>query len=312
MKRVIYEILNDISEGMLLLDENLKIVYLNMGMEHLLGVSKTQVLEKSWVEVMPALNRSFFLRACDNAMKFGWIAFFSAMMHKELIAANGEYYNLKISKVENEEVSFLLLEFINITSQVEQLNRIKTYANNLANANKELIEKEKEIRQLAYYDALTGVGNRTMFYEMAGKMLDSAKSENLLFGLMFVDVNKFKEINDSYGHEVGDKVLVRVANMLVDATRKNDMIVRYGGDEFLILLPNINDVDNYNIVVSRIFELKNNSMTVDGMEIPFTLSIGISFYPQAGDTIDDLVKRADEAMYIAKRGEGEDRCYCKK
>ena len=305
---MVYEILNDIGEGLILLNRDLEIIYWNPYMERIMGKEQIKVLENNLLKVIPQLNKKCFLDAFENTMRAGWVSFFSAAMHKELVIPSGNY-NLKISRIDNEGSRFLLLEYINVTSQSQQINQLKTYVNDLYMANKELKEQKTRIKQLAYYDSLTGVANRTLFYQIANEWLERSKEEHLLLGLMFVDVNKFKSINDTYGHKIGDEILVRVANMLVNATRKNDVVVRYGGDEFLILLPNMNDIENYNIVVSRIFEIKNNTMEFDECEIPISLSIGISFYPDDGDTIDTLLKKADEAMYIAKRSEGEDRYY---
>ena len=120
------------------------------------------------------------------------------------------------------------MECIDVTSQMLRVNQLKEYSNELYLLNKEL----KEIEKLAYYDQLTGLANRTFFDDVAKKFLEKAKRNNSKIGLMFIDIDQFKEINDMYGHKIGDKTIVEVANILCKNTRKCDIVSRYGGDEF--------------------------------------------------------------------------------
>jgi diguanylate cyclase len=130
-----------------------------------------------------------------------------------------------------------------------------------------------------------------------------------MLGLMFIDVDNFKQINDTYGHEAGDRVLVQVAEILTAATRRNDVVARYGGDEFLILLPQINTPENCNIVMSKILQAKRDAVICNGVSVEICLSVGVSFYPQDGDSVDKLIVKADHAMYVAKKTEGDNWYY---
>ena len=170
----------------------------------------------------------------------------------------------------------------------------------LSKVNKELKEKEKIIESMAYHDCLTEVYNRRFFYTLAEKYIESAKREQSILGLMFIDINNFKFINDSYGHEAGDKALVQVAKILSQVSRKNDTGARYGGDEFLILLPNLLSPQNFKIIASRIHEHPERFIKLRGEEIELSFSIGISHFPDDGDSIDQLICKADQSMYAAK------------
>lgn len=299
MNRILYDILNDINEGIIILNDKLEIFLWNNYMEKITEISQEKIIYKKISEVLPNMNKNYFNKAMSDVMMGGNEIFFSAAMHTGLIS-NKLYLNLKMSRINDEDSRFLMLEFMDVTNQFVQINELKRYVQELYNVNRELKEKEKIIKNLAYYDTLTGVANRTLFYELAERTLDNAKRNNTLLGLMFIDVDKFKIINDTYGHQAGDEVLVKVATILNEATRKNDIVARHGGDEFLILLPFLKSVENYKLIVSRITNNKNNIVNFNGNEIKISLSIGISFYPDDGDTIDKLIAKADRGMYDAK------------
>lgn len=308
MDKILRDTLDCIDEGTIVLNEKYEILYWNNYMEYLTGIKLENVLQRNIYSVLPGLNKKYFKDLIQNIMQNECKMFLSAAMHKNLISIDKKL-NLKISKLRSDDRNVILLEFIDVTNQFLHIEQLRKYVHDLYLLNKELKEKEKIIKNLAYYDKLTGVANRTLFYKYAEKFLDGAKRNNKLLGLMFIDVNKFKNINDTYGHEVGDRVLVRVADILTKATRKNDVVARYGGDEFLILLPDIKSFNNYKSIVSRIINNKNKIINNE-KQINISLSIGVSFYPKNGDSIDELIVKADKAMYVAKNKDGEDNCFC--
>lgn len=307
MDKILQNTLDSINEGTIILNEKCQILYWNNYMEYLTGMKLENVIQSNIYDTLPSLNKNYFKDLLENVIKDECKVFFSAAMHKNLISDNKKL-NFKVSKMKSEGKSFILLEFIDVTNQFLHIEQLRKYIHNLSLLNRELKEKEKIIEELAYYDKLTGVANRTLFYKYAEKIFYESKRNNSLLGVMFIDVNKFKNINDTYGHKVGDKVLIKVANILTEATRKNDVVARYGGDEFLILLPNIKRIDNYDVIASRIINNKNKIINIDEENIKISLSIGVSFYPKDGDSIDKLIVKADKAMYSAKSKVGEDNC----
>ena len=310
MNKIPYNLLNEISEGIIVLNEKLEICFWNYYMGILTGVQEEEVLNKDVFQVLPNLNVPYFHRTIRDVVDKGHKMFFSAAMHKELVNINKNYnLNLKASGFINDGDRYLLLEFIDVTNQFIQINRLKDYVNELRQVNKELIEKEKTIRDLAYYDQLTGLANRTLFYDLADKCLDIAHRNQIVLCLMFLDIDKFKNINDNFGHKVGDKVIRKVAELLSEVTKEDEIVARYGGDEFLILMPNLTNYGHEELI-AKIFNNKNKSIIHDGQEINISFSIGVSFYPSDGTTIDKLITVADHAMYVAKAKEGEDNCYC--
>lgn len=299
MNKVFYTILDNINEGIVVLGEKMEIVFWNNSMEEITGITLEKVLKKNVYDILPQINTNYFTNAMDNVINQGCKMFFSAAMHKELINSEGNF-NLKVSRFKNGNSKFLLLEFIDVTNQFIQISRLKATITALYKANRQLKEQERIIRTMAYYDNLTKVANRALFYELSEKFLNNAKRDKEILGIVFIDIDKFKSINDNYGHKVGDEVLIKVAEILKDATRKSDIVARSGGDEFLMLLPHIKDYSNYEKIVSRIMDNDKKIIICNGEEINISLSMGVSFYPDNGDTIDKLIAEADKAMYIEK------------
>ena len=121
------------------------------------------------------------------------------------------------------------------------------------------------------------------------------------FALFFIDIDGFKNINDSYGHEIGDKLLISVAAQLKNAVRKADVVARMGGDEFVVILRNIKDKDEVNRVASKMRAAIQSIQQIDQHPCPVDISIGIALYPECGSKADELVRVADNAMYSVKR-----------
>lgn len=299
MDSILPSVLSYINEGIVIVTNDLRITYWNLFMEKLMDKKQETVLDRNIKEVIPYLDQNFFKRAVKRLITDGTPVFFSAAMHRKMIDSD-QKVNLKMNRVVSRDEHAILLEFIDVTNQFLRINQLRDYVKQLSNLNNELKQKEKVIEKLAYYDQLTGVANRALFDKFADKYLKMAKLNQQMLGLMFIDVNEFKSINDTYGHNTGDKVMTRVASLLTESIRKDDIVCRYGGDEFLILLPDIQTYDNYCVISKQLKEKGNRQIVQDGFEISLSLSIGVSFFPDDGETIEELVAKADQFMYANK------------
>jgi diguanylate cyclase (GGDEF)-like protein len=161
-----------------------------------------------------------------------------------------------------------------------------------------LKEREAETQRLADRDGLTGLYNRRRMMEL----LDSAITEaaQQCVGLLFIDLNGFKGINDEYGHAAGDKILTTVATRITARVRTGDFVCRYGGDEFVVVLPNVPDAAAVSRVADMIRERVALPYWIQGNEQHLTAAIGESMYPRDGDSAEVLLHRADQAMYRLK------------
>jgi diguanylate cyclase (GGDEF)-like protein/PAS domain S-box-containing protein len=168
---------------------------------------------------------------------------------------------------------------------------------------------EQHLAQLAHYDLLTGLPNRALFRQTLGAALSLAADEGTKLGLLFVDLDGFKQANDTLGHGLGDLVLQRVAEQLTRCVRDGDTVARLAGDEFTVILPRIGGRENALRVASKILGELAHPLRLHGpgVTVTITAGVGISFYPEDGQDIGTLLKHADAAMYTAKR-QGKNRC----
>lgn len=162
-------------------------------------------------------------------------------------------------------------------------------------------EANQRIWQLAHHDHLTKLPNRRLFFDQLELALAKAESDGHKFAVLFMDLDRFKYINDALGHDVGDEVLKRVADRLAGCVRGGTTLVRLGGDEFAVLLPHIEHVNEAKNLAETILHAVPECISFDGHEFFLTMSIGIALYPVSAESAAALVRNADMAMYEAKR-----------
>ena len=174
-------------------------------------------------------------------------------------------------------------------------------------SQQEIIDRkkaEKAIKHMAHHDALTGLPNRRLFNERIFLEISRSQRNNQKIGIMLFDLDHLKEVNDSFGHSVGDLLLQAVAQRLLGLLRKSDTVSRMGGDEFLLILPEMKQSKDAVLTAERILSALSTPFLLEGNQINITTSIGIVFFPDDGTEVDDLIKKADIAMYKAKEKGG--------
>jgi len=168
-------------------------------------------------------------------------------------------------------------------------------------------EAKEAIRNLAFHDPLTGLPNRLLFKDRLALAISNGDRNARKVAVLFLDLDRFKHINDTFGHDTGDLLLKATAQRLTAILRKSDTIARMGGDEFLLVLPEMAASNCADVVAEKILRAFSEPFTLNGHKISVTTSIGIAVYPHDGKDIETLLKMADMAMYEAKKA-GRNKC----
>jgi len=189
------------------------------------------------------------------------------------------------------------------------LEWLRVLANILADAIAK-VETEHDMNYLAYYDPLTGIPNRALFYRRLEQAIAFAKKTGKYLGVIFIDLDGFKEVNDTLGHDWGDQLLKRIGKRLTDCLGEADVVGRFGGDEFLIMVPQFGYRQELEEIAVKVMSIFHRPMLVAEQELYISGSGGIAVYPQDGEKVNDLIKNADLAMYAAKKSGKGRISYC--
>ncbi len=198
-------------------------------------------------------------------------------------------------------VFFLIRYFIN--EKEENANvRLEREHNALLEKSKELKEANAQLSYYANHDALTKLPNRYFLYKVLDEKIKIAMHNNRTMAVIFIDLDGFKEVNNSYGHSVGDKLLSTVASRLNALVNENDLIARVGGDEFVLIMSNIDKLTEVTQKAEDIIQTVNDDYPFLSSDMQVGVSIGISLFPKHSNDIDELIDFADKAMYTVKEG----------
>jgi diguanylate cyclase (GGDEF)-like protein len=201
---------------------------------------------------------------------------------------NNHYFELLASPFFDEKgkLTGIIESSREVTTHIKLQNKLK--------------EKQQHFHYLAHHDSLTGLPNRLLFMDRLEQTLLKAKRNEKSFALFFIDLDQFKQINDSVGHNIGDEVLIQTAKKLIKCVRSDDTIARLGGDEFTIILSTFNHIDDVSKIANKVNRAVQKPLLIYGNKYHITASIGISTYPQDAKSIESLLRNADSAMFKVK------------
>ena len=277
----IHAVLDNVNEGIIVIEENGIINSFNPAAEKIFGYTEQEIINQNFRLLVSADDTELtgkhllYSESADKNFLFG--------ITREVIGMRKDY-------------SAFPLELK--TSKIQIQNRILFIRT--ARDISERKEAEQRIRYMASHDALTKLPNRTLLQDRIEQVLVQNRRRKQQAAILFIDLDKFKIINDTLGHDFGDGVLIEVSNRLTAQVRSEDTVARQGGDEFIILLSNISNPENTGLIAQKIMDSLTMPFLIDGKELHIGASIGIALFPEDGEDMVTLLKNSDIAMYHAK------------
>ncbi len=269
---------------LLALDDHARITMINRKGEELLGYTEEELLGKNWFKtgILPAEISDKMSSVFDTLISMDQLP-------------REEFEHYLISKSGKK----ILFSFYNSLLFDNEQNCIGLLSSGMDIT--ELKKVQESLQHQAEHDALTDLPNRILFKDSINKAIKNTEEYNKIVAILFIDLDHFKEINDSLGHSIGDLLLKLVSHRLKNCIHKNDTVGRQGGDEFTIVLDNVENITNITTIAQKIITAFKEPFTVEGHQLYITLSIGISVFPNDGMESEILLKNADAAMYKAKK-----------
>lgn len=277
-----FNLLNITATAIIAIDHTQNIVLFNKAAERMFGYESQVIIGQPMEQLLPAQYRDRHQLQVKEFERSN-LEYLAIIKNEPIIALrkNGEQFyieaNIAKLKLANED-----LMTVSITDITERMHA------------------EEKILQQAHFDSLTNLPNRFLSLDRLSQSLSEAEHKSGLVAVLFLDLDDFKKVNDSLGHETGDKLLIEAAKRLLASTRSGNTVGRLGGDEFILILPNILKASDASVVAENLLEQFRNTFNIEDREMILTASIGISVYPKDGDNASTLLRNADSAMYHAK------------
>ena len=270
------------TEGIMIIDANAHIIAINKGFTEITGFTEEEVLGTT-PKALQEENHDIRRDLLNNGKWCGEIT---------NTRKNGETYQewLTITIVKNAEGN--IVNYVGVFADITESKR-----------------SQHRLHELVNHDVLTGLPNRRLLNELLGLAIKRAERENHQIALLFIDLDRFKSINDSLGHQVGDKLLYEVSRRISNSMRESDVVARLGGDEFLVMMDKISSPDDAEQIARKIIHTLQAEFNIDGKEIFISASIGISIFPNDGNDVDSTIKAADMAMYQVKNKGKNNHCF---
>ena len=291
-------IFNTVNNGIIILDEDLNVLAWNKWLEIYTKIKEKDIVSKNICKYFPYINEKKLKRKAKTVLVTNNPSFLSLNTNRYLI-------NIPVSNITNTIFESMQQDITILPYDIEKKYIcIYIYDNTLmCEINQKLENANEELVDMSHRDPLTQIFNRRYFSEQSKKIKSfSQRNNNIPFSIITLDIDKFKKINDTYGHLVGDEVIIKVAHIIEAEVRTSDIVARFGGEEFVMLLQDCNLDDAYKVAEKVREDIEKTSISVHiDTEVKFTVSIGVAQFSEVdNNNIELTLSRADEALYKAK------------
>jgi diguanylate cyclase (GGDEF)-like protein/PAS domain S-box-containing protein len=299
-KEFLNTIINTIPDPIFVKDRNYRWVVLNEAFSRFLGYPLIELIEQSDYDVFPKAEADIFRQQDDTVFHT------ERESHNEeaFTDRHGFTHQIETKRSLHKDAAgnrFLVGIIRDITERKRMEEDLKRTTAELVQSNAELQRSATQLNHVANHDSLTGLPNRKLFHERLEQAIAWAEEKDQLVALLFLDLDGFKQVNDTKGHDIGDLLLRAVAHRLIGCLRGSDTVARLGGDEFTIILPGIPSAQDAARVATKLLSTLAKPFELEGHLISITSSVGISLYPDQASDLETLIKEADNAMYRAKQ-----------
>lgn len=306
MDSLAFQALDKANTGMIIVDKELNIVLWNRWLERFTGQKREKVIGQNLTGVCPRFKMNIYREILQKVIEEGQSRFCSSTLHKAFVLPkdvedeNYSKQNMHVEPLYEGNFSYALIQISDMTNLYNRVYKLKNLIKEMEMEYNEIKTSEKISRHLSLHDPLTGLLNRSAFHDRLAWAISHAHRNGEKLAVMFLDADGFKTVNDSFGHETGDSVLIETAQRLKGCVRSTDTVARLGGDEFSVVLTQLRDEGDSSIVAQKFVKAFEKPFHVNEQPIRLTLSIGISLYPRDGQEPNELVRKADAAMYRIK------------
>lgn len=318
MKSFVYELLNKLDLGILIIDEDFRIVHINYWLSKRIECDATKVINRTIEQIAPRFDESRYQTVLKEVLETGRGRFLSGAVHKAFflpmdeVEATYALQNIQLERLCIQGKYVIMMQIKDVSKETYKVTQMKRFIKKLEIENDLIRKSEEKNRKMALYDSLSGIPNRAYFMSEVANRIEDALESNKPLALFFIDLDRLKIINDTYGHRTGDDVIVEFAKRLKANSRTDDFVARLSGDEFAILVTNFGALKDVEALAQRIIAAMTQPLEANGFVLNITCSMGISLFKHKVDSQDSLIERADKALYYAKNnGRNQYRFYKK-
>lgn len=307
MDSLFSQVLDQINIGTIVVDQDHKIIVWNAWLERFTKITKEQSNGQKIQSICPRFKEKIYYEILQRSLFLGQRRFCSGTLHHTFIYPPNYSLddkirqNMQIGPLYYQEKTYALIQIIDITSHLNRVYQLKNVIKTLEDENEHIKVSERISKHQALHDSLTKLPNRTLLNEQLNLSICYAQRNSELLAVMFLDLDEFKQVNDTFGHAYGDELLRKVSERLQSCIRKSDLLARLGGDEFIIVLSQIKTKQALHIIAQKIIGAFVQPFEIYDQTVFMTISIGISVYPNDTLAAEDLIKKADLAMYRSKK-----------